>query len=160
VDVEVVAERSLRKLSSDRDLVDGLEAVRDRWASDKEEMIYLGWITAWLQHDLLLSDNDDGGEFGTVVVDDGGDPPQEEGRKKGETAVVPSKAVSSSSTTSGPPPRRSVDGQPPSCLAGFARDGGGWGIGRPRLLRKLSGWAGGKDWGKRQCRIVGPYCQK
>jgi hypothetical protein len=150
--VEVVAERSLRKRSSGRDLVDGLEALRDRWASDMEETIYLGWITAWLQHDLLLSDNDDGG-----------DPPQEEGRRKGETAVAPSNevqlctAASSSSTTSGPPPRRSVDGQPPSCLAGFAGDGGGWSIGRPRLLRKLRGWAGGKGRGK---RIVGPCCQK
>jgi hypothetical protein len=194
----VAVERSLRKLSSGQDLVDGLEALRDRWASDMEEMIYLGWITAWLQHDLLLSENDgddeefgtvavgdsegDDEEFGTVVVggsegDGGHHPPQENGHnKKGETkvaVVAPIKEVrlckaascsSSSSSPSGPPLRRSVDGQPPpSCLAGFAGaggDGGGWGNGRPRLLRKLRGWAGGKGRGKRPCRIVGPCCQK
>jgi len=59
--VEVAVERSLRNLSSGRDLVDGLEALRDRWAAGMEEMIYLGWITAWLQHDLMLIDNDYGG---------------------------------------------------------------------------------------------------
>ncbi|KAK3124659.1 hypothetical protein QOZ80_7BG0590200 [Eleusine coracana subsp. coracana] len=48
--VEVAFERSLQKLSSGRDLVDGLEALRDRWAADMEEMIYLGWITAWLRY--------------------------------------------------------------------------------------------------------------
>jgi hypothetical protein len=178
--VEVAVERSLRKLSSGRDLVDRLEALRDRWASDMEEMIYLGWVTAWLQHDLLLSETDDG-EFGTVVVggsegDDGGHhPPQEEDEqnKKGETKVAEvapvkevrlCKAASSSSSSGSPPRRRSVDGQPPpSCLAGFAGaggDGGRWGSRRPRLLRKLRGWAGGKGRGKRPCRIVGPCCQK
>ncbi|TVU41191.1 hypothetical protein EJB05_14690 [Eragrostis curvula] len=182
--VEVAVERSLRKLSSGRDLVDGLEALRDRWAAGMEEMIYLGWITAWLQHDLLLcGDDDDGGDvFGTVVVDeddhDGGrggvHPPEEEHKKKGETVVAevaPSNEVqlckatsassSSSSTTMSGPPRRSVDGEP-SCmgLAGGSRDGGGWGIGRPRLLRKLRGWAGGKGRGKRPCRIVGQCCPK
>ncbi|GJN10028.1 hypothetical protein PR202_ga28087 [Eleusine coracana subsp. coracana] len=177
--VEVAVERSLRKLSSGRDLVDGLEALRDRWAADMEEMIYLGWITAWLQHELLLCDGDDG-EFGTVVVgtgeDDGGsvedEHPEEEHqkKKKGETMVAevaPGNEVrfckaassSSSSSSSGVPPRRSVDGEP-SCM-GFSAAGGAGRIGGPRLLRKLRGWAGGKgNKGKKPCRIVGPCCQK
>uniref|UniRef100_A0A0A9AIP9 Uncharacterized protein n=1 Tax=Arundo donax TaxID=35708 RepID=A0A0A9AIP9_ARUDO len=170
--VEVAVERSLRKLSSGRDLVDGLEALRDRWAAGMEEMIYLGWITAWLQHDLLLCDD---GDFGTVVVgDDDADDrvaPRHPPEEKGETilaSVAPSNEVqlckAASSSSSGP--RRSVDVEPSSCMgfgaAGGAagRDGGGWSIGRPRLLRKLRGWAGGKCRGKRPCRIVGPCCQK
>ncbi|KAJ1288089.1 hypothetical protein BS78_02G062800 [Paspalum vaginatum] len=204
--VEVAVERSLRKLSSGRDLVDGLEALRDRWAAGMEEMIYLGWITAWLQHDIMLIDDD--GALGDSAYtsddvgeqDDGAAPrqhPAEEGeekqRKKGETmvaAVPPSnevqlcKAVSPSSSPSsgsgsGPGPRRSVELEPPpaSCL-GFAAagggggrgdgsGGGGWSIGRPRLLRRLRGWAagaGGKGGhggkGKTRCRIAGPCCQR
>ncbi|CAN6197140.1 unnamed protein product [Urochloa humidicola] len=196
--VEVAVERSLRNLSSGRDLVDGLEALRDRWAAGMEEMIYLGWITAWLQHDLMFIDDDDdstvlggstydeGEDVGGADERKGGHPPEEE-RKKGEkmvAAAAPSNevelckagSVSSSSGSSGP--RRSVDVEAPaaaSCL-GFAaaggcrssRDGGsgGWSIGRPRLLRKLRGWAaaGGKDGdrgkGKARCRIAGPCCQK
>ncbi|TKW30911.1 hypothetical protein SEVIR_2G069600v4 [Setaria viridis] len=206
--VEVVVERSLRNLSSGRDLVDGLEALRDRWATGMEEMIYLGWITAWLQHDLMLIDDDDdgstvlggstydGGEdvgavLGGSAYDDDDDrkrkgvhPPEDE-KKKGETmvaAAAPSNevelckagSVSSSGSSSGP--RRSVEVEPPasSCL-GFAAaggcssssrgGGGGWSIGRPRLLRKLRGWAaaGGKAGdrgGKARCRIAGPCCQK
>nr|CAB3452197.1 unnamed protein product [Digitaria exilis] len=192
--VEVVVERSLRNLSSGRDLVDGLEALRDRWAAGMEEMIYLGWITAWLQHDLMLIDGDDDGSavlVGSTYGDDddgrrkGGHPAEEEeeGRKKkGETmvaAAAPSNEVElckagsvSSSVSAGP--RRSVEVEPPpaSCL-GFAAagrrsgregGGGGWSIGRPRLLRKLRGWAaaGGNagDRGKARCRIAGPCCQK
>ncbi|KAL6880686.1 hypothetical protein ACP4OV_012251 [Aristida adscensionis] len=181
--VEVAVERSLRKLSSGRDLVDGLEALRDRWAAGMEEMIYLGWITAWLQHDLLLCDGgDDIGDIaGTVIVGDGHDgvdrPPEEEEKVKGETmvaAAAPSNEVElckSSSTASSTEARRSVEVAGPSCMgfaaAGPCRDGGagagaggGWAIGRPRLLRKLRGWAGGKGRGKRPCRIVGPCCQK
>ncbi|CAL5078845.1 unnamed protein product [Urochloa decumbens] len=210
--VEVAVERSLRNLSSGRDLVDGLEALRDRWAAGMEEMIYLGWITAWLQHDLMFIDDDgdgstvlggstydDGEDVGGAVLggsafDDadagrkGGHPPEEEKKKKGETmvaAAAPSnevelcKAGSVSSSSSGPSgPRRSVEVEPPaaaSCL-GFAaaggcsssRDGagGGWSIGRPRLLRKLRGWAaagekaGDRGKGKARCRIAGPCCQK
>ncbi|CAN6171216.1 unnamed protein product [Urochloa humidicola] len=196
--VKVAVERSLRNLSSGRDLVDGLEALRDQWAAGMEEMIYLGWITAWLQHDLMFIDGNDDGEdvagavLGGSTYDDdaderkGGHPPEEE-RKKGEkmvAAAAPSNevelckagSVSSSGSSSGP--RRSVEVEAPapaaSCL-GFAaagrcssssRDGGGWSIGRPRLLRKLRGWAaaGGKDGdrgkGKGRCRIAGPCCQK
>lgn len=170
--VEVAVERSLRKLSSGRDLVDGLEALRDRWAADMEEMIYLGWITAWLQHELLLCDDVD--EFGTVIVGDDDDdsraehPPEEEDCKKGQpmvAEVAPSNEVqlckaasSSSSSSAGPPPRRSVDGEP-SCL-GFTAAGGAGRDGGPRLLRKLRGWAGGKGRGKRPCRIAGPCCPK
>ncbi|WVZ62226.1 hypothetical protein U9M48_011993 [Paspalum notatum var. saurae] len=199
--VEVAVERSLRKLSSGRDLVDGLEALRDRWAAGMEEMIYLGWITAWLQHDLMLIDDDGGctvlGDDSAYTSDDVVDeqdggaaprrpPPEEDDEKrkkqKGETmmaAVPPSnevelcKAVSlSSSSSSGPGsrpgPRRSVELEPPpaSCM-GFAAagGGGGWSIGRPRLLRRLRGWAaGGKGGhggkGKARCRIAGPCCQK
>ena len=193
--VEVAVERSLRNLSSGRDLVDGLEALRDRWAAGMEEMIYLGWITAWLQHDLMLidDDNDYGGTYGgdddEEDEQDGVAPrhapeelEEEKKKKKGETMVAsvpPSnqvelcKAASVSSTGSGSaPPRRSVEMEP-SCM-GFAaaasggrgRDGsGGWSIGRPRLLRKLRGWAaGGKAGGGKskttRCRIVGPCCQK
>lgn len=214
--VEVAVERSLRNLSSGRDLVDGLEALRDRWAAGMEEMIYLGWITAWLQHDLMLVDDDDG--YGGAVLGPGsttyggghgdddedvrdGVAPEEEGeedekkkkkkeKKKGETMVasVPpsnqvelckAESVSSSSGSgsgSGSAPRRSVVTEPPSapCM-GFAaaaaaggrgRDcGGGWSIGRPRLLRKLRGWAAGggtKAGGSKttRCRIAGPCCQK
>jgi len=195
--VEVVVERSLRNLSSGRDLVDGLEALRDRWAAGMEEMIYLGWITAWLQHDLMLIDDDggstayDGDEDAGAVVGGGAydhdgrkggrPPPEEEEGKKGETmvaAAAPSnevelcKAGSASSSGSAGRPRRSVEVEAPvsSCL-GFAAaggrsggggDGGGWSIGRPRLLRKLRGWAGTKagDRGKARCRIAGPCCQK
>lgn len=189
--VEVAVERSLRNLSSGRDLVDGLEALRDRWAAGMEEMIYLGWITAWLQHDLMFIDDDYAGTYGDDEEDDDQDgaaprhPPEElEEKKKGETMVAsvpPSnqvelcKAGSVSSTGSGTAaPRRSVEIEPPSasCM-GFAaaasggrgRDGsGGWSIGRPRLLRKLRGWAaGGKAGGSgktTRCRIVGPCCQK
>jgi len=201
--VEVVVERSLRNLSSGRDLVDGLEALRDRWAAGMEEMIYLGWITAWLQHDLMLVDDDggstayDGDEDAGAVVGGGAydhdgrkggrPPPEEEEGKKGETmvaAAAPSNEVelckagsvsSSSSSGSAGRPRRSVEVEAPvsSCL-GFAAaggrggdgDGGGWSIGRPRLLRKLRGWAGaggtkaGGDRGKARCRIAGPCCQK
>ncbi|CAL5090913.1 unnamed protein product [Urochloa decumbens] len=194
--VEVAVERSLRNLSSGRDLVDGLEALRDRWAAGMEEMIYLGWITAWLQHDLMFIDDDgDGTVLGGSTYDDGEDAdgrkgghlPEEE-KKKGETmvaAAAPSnevelcKAGSVSSSSSGPSgPRRSVEVEPAaaaSCL-GFAaaggcsssRDGagGGWSIGRPRLLRKLRGWAvagekaGDRGKGKARCRIAGPCCQK
>lgn len=201
--VEVAVERSLRNLSSGRDLVDGLEALRDRWAAGMEEMIYLGWITAWLQHDLMLVDDDDG--YGGAVLGPGsttyggggddedvrdGVAPEEEGekkkekKKKGETMVAsvpPSNQVElckaesvSSSSGSGSAPRRSVETAPPSapCM-GFAaaaggrgRDcGGGWSIGRPRLLRKLRGWAAGggtKAGGSKttRCRIAGPCCQK
>ena len=160
-----------------------------------EEMIYLGWITAWLQHDLMLidDDNDYGGTYGgdddEEDEQDGVAPrhapeelEEEKKKKKGETMVAsvpPSnqvelcKAASVSSTGSGSaPPRRSVEMEP-SCM-GFAaaasggrgRDGsGGWSIGRPRLLRKLRGWAaGGKAGGGKskttRCRIVGPCCQK
>ena len=184
--VEVVVERSLRNLSSGRDLVDGLEALRDRWAAGMEEMIYLGWITAWLQHDLMLIDDDGGSTYdGDADGRKGGrPPPEEEEGKKGETmvaAAAPSNEVelckagsvsSSSSSGSAGRPRRSVEVEPPasSCL-GFAAaggrsggggDGGGWSIGRPRLLRKLRGWAGTKvgDRGKARCRIAGPCCQK
>ena len=185
--VEVVVERSLRNLSSGRDLVDGLEALRDRWAAGMEEMIYLGWITAWLQLDLMLVDDDGGSTYdGDADGRKGGrPPPEEEEGKKGETmvaAAAPSnevelcKAGSASSSGSAGRPRRSVEVEPPasSCL-GFAAaggrsggggDGGGWSIGRPRLLRKLRGWAGaggtkaGGDRGKARCRIAGPCCQK
>ena len=184
--VEVVVERSLRNLSSGRDLVDGLEALRDRWAAGMEEMIYLGWITAWLQHDLMLIDDDGGSTYdGDADGRKGGrPPPEEEEGKKGETmvaAAAPSnevelcKAGSASSSGSAGRPRRSVEVEAPvsSCL-GFAAaggrggdgDGGGWSIGRPRLLRKLRGWAGaggtkaGGDRGKARCRIAGPCCQK
>lgn len=201
--VEVAVERSLRNLSSGRDLVDGLEALRDRWAAGMEEMIYLGWITAWLQHDLMLIDDDDdctilgGSTYGgsdDVVDDQDGVAPRrppveedEEKKKKGETmvaAVPPSNAVElckagSVSSSSGYDPRRSVELEPPpaaSCM-GFAAAGGrgsrddgtgGWSIGRPRLLRKLRGWAGaaggkagaGSRGGKTRCRIAGPCCQK
>ncbi|KAF8732048.1 hypothetical protein HU200_016004 [Digitaria exilis] len=190
--VEVVVERSLRNLSSGRDLVDGLEALRDRWAAGMEEMIYLGWITAWLQHDLMFVDDDDDGSTvlgGSTYEDDdhgrrkGGYPEEEEERKKkGETmvaAAAPSNEVelckaASVSSSGSAGPRRSVEVEPPpaSCL-GFAAaggrsgregGGGGWSIGRPRLLRKLRGWAaaGGNagDRGKARCRIAGPCCQK
>ncbi|XP_062189166.1 protein CHUP1, chloroplastic-like [Phragmites australis] len=165
--VEVVVERSLRKLSSGRDLVDGLEALRDRWAAGMEEMIYLGWITAWLQHDLLLCD--EGDDVGAMLDGSNYDdhdhdhvsvaqrrPPEEQ--KKGETmvaAVAPSnevqlyKASSSSSSSTSSGPWRSVEVEP-SCM----------GFGRPRLLRKLRGWTGGKGRGKRPFRVVGPCCQK
>jgi hypothetical protein len=185
--VEVAVERSLRNLSSGRDLVDGLEALRDRWAAGMEEMIYLGWITAWLQHDLMLIDDDYGTYGGDDKEEDEQDgvaprhPPEEGEEKKGETmvaSVAPSnqvelcKAGSVSSSGSGSAPRRSVEMEP-SCM-GFAaaasggrrRDGsgGGWSIERPRLLRKLRGWAaGGKAGGSgktTRCRIVGPCCQK
>ncbi|KAL6647310.1 hypothetical protein ACP70R_014747 [Stipagrostis hirtigluma subsp. patula] len=173
--VEVVVERSLRKLSSGRDLVDGLEALRDRWAAGVEEMIYLAWITAWLQHDLLLCD-----AGGTVIVGDGSDdddgnverhPPPEEEKAKGETRVAPAApsnevqlckapSTSSSSGASSDEARRSMEAARPSCMGSACRDGAGWSIGRPRLLRKLRGWAGGKGRCKRPCRIVGPCCQK
>lgn len=83
--VEVIVERSMRKLESSKDMLDGLEALRDRWAADMEEMIYLGWITAWLQHDLLICDGE-----GTVVGDNALHPPEQ---KKGEKMVA---AVASS----------------------------------------------------------------
>ncbi|OEL33436.1 hypothetical protein BAE44_0005546 [Dichanthelium oligosanthes] len=201
--VEVAVERSLRNLSSGRDLVDGLEALRDRWAAGMEEMIYLGWITAWLQHDLMFIDDDDDGStvlgvspydgdegvgavLGGSSYDDGrkgGHPAEEEEerKKKGETMVAmaaPSNEVelckagsASSSGSSTGRPRRSVEVEPPavaSCL-GFSAaagkrggdgSGGAWGIGRPRLLRKLRGWTNAGDRGKARCRIAGPCCQR
>ncbi|XP_006657521.1 protein CHUP1, chloroplastic-like [Oryza brachyantha] len=162
--VEVIVERSMRKLSSNKDVLDGLEALRDRWAADMEEMIYLGWITAWLQHDLLVLD----GEVGTPApAVDGGSPPP--ARHKGETmvaVVAPStevelcKAASSSSSSSSASSETrgaAAAAESSSCLTGFAGGRGSCGIiGRPRLLRRLRGWAGGKGRSRRPCKVEFP----
>ncbi|CAL5066678.1 unnamed protein product [Urochloa decumbens] len=144
--VEVAVERSLRNLSSGRDLVDGLEALRDRWAAGMEEMIYLGWITAWLQHDLMFVDDDGSTVLGGSTYDDGedigggavlgggsaydgdgrkgGHPPGEEKKKKGETmvaAAAPSNEVelckAGSVSSSSSGPRRSVEVEPPAAAS-------------------------------------------
>ncbi|KAB8104600.1 hypothetical protein EE612_037578 [Oryza sativa] len=156
--VEVIVERSMRKLgSSGRDVLDGLEALRDRWAADMEEMIYLGWITAWLQHDLLVLD---GGEVGTPAAIIGDETPAQP-RHKGEkvvVAVAPSNEVelckaASASSSSSSEMRGAAE---PSCMMGFVA-GGCRSIGRPRLLRRLRGWAGGKGGSsRRQCKIEFP----
>ncbi|XP_015644659.1 protein CHUP1, chloroplastic [Oryza sativa Japonica Group] len=156
--VEVIVERSMRKLgSSGRDVLDGLEALRDRWAADMEEMIYLGWITAWLQHDLLVLD---GGEVGTPAAIIGDETPAQP-RHKGEkvvVAVAPSNEVelckaASASSSSSSEMRGAAE---PSCMMGFVA-GGCTSIGRPRLLRRLRGWAGGKGGSsRRQCKIEFP----
>uniref|UniRef100_I1Q8N6 peptidylprolyl isomerase n=2 Tax=Oryza glaberrima TaxID=4538 RepID=I1Q8N6_ORYGL len=156
--VEVIVERSMRKLgSSGRDVLDGLEALRDRWAADMEEMIYLGWITAWLQHDLLVLD---GGEVGTPAAIIGDETPAQP-RHKGEkvvVAVAPSNEVelckaASASSSSSSEMRGAAE---PSCMMGFVA-GGCRSIGRPRLLRRLRGWAGGKGGNsRRQCKIEFP----
>ncbi|KAM0912483.1 hypothetical protein ACQ4PT_012764 [Festuca glaucescens] len=158
--VEVIVERSMRKLSSSKDLMDGLEMLGDRWAADMEELIYLGWITAWLQHDLLLSDDGEGGGKGTVMIrDDNGDDltaaPQ---LKKGEKVVVaaaPSNEVELCKTSSN---ASSCGAGEESCMA---LAGCRTGIGRPRLLHKLRGWARGKSPSKsrRPFRIEGPGSQ-
>ncbi|KAG8080950.1 hypothetical protein GUJ93_ZPchr0007g3331 [Zizania palustris] len=151
--VEVIVERSMRKLSSSRDLLGGLEALRHRWAADMEEMIYLGWITAWLQHDLLVLDS----ESGAAAIDGDDDDDETPSKHKGEkmvAAVAPSnevlcKAASSTSSRASSEMRAAAE----SCLglAVGCRKGGSWGgIGRPRLLRRLRGWAGGKGSGSRQ----------
>jgi hypothetical protein len=158
--VEVIVERSMRKLSSSKDHMDGLEMLRDRWAADMEELIYLGWITAWLQHDLLLSDDGEGGSKGTVVIGDGNgdDPTAAPQLKKGEKVVVaaaPSNEVELCKTSS----------NASSCGAGeewcMALPGCRTGIVRPRLLSKLRGWARGKSPSKnrRPFRIEGPGSQ-
>ncbi|XBH86403.1 hypothetical protein VPH35_074065 [Triticum aestivum] len=101
--VEVVVESSMRKLSSSKDV---LEVLRDRWAADMEELIYLGWITAWLQHDLLASDSEGGTAKGTAVTgdDDGETIPTAEGqREKGMkmvAAAAPSNEVKLCKTSS------------------------------------------------------------
>uniref|UniRef100_A0A0E0LI11 Uncharacterized protein n=1 Tax=Oryza punctata TaxID=4537 RepID=A0A0E0LI11_ORYPU len=162
--VEVIVERSMRKLgSSGRDVLDGLEALRDRWAADMEEMIYLGWITAWLQHDLLVLD---GGEVGTpaAIIDVGDDDePPAQPRHKGEKVVVAvapcnevelCKAASASASSSSSSEMRGAAES--SCMMGFVA-GGCRSIGRPRLLRRLRGWAGGKGGSRRrQCKIEFP----
>lgn len=155
--VEVIVERSMRKLSSSKDIMDGLEVLRDRWAADMEELIYLGWITAWLQHDLLVSDDAEGGGKGTVVIgDDNGDDPTTAAQlKKGKKVVVaatPSNEVELCKTSS----------NASSCGAGeepcMALTGCTTGIGRPRFVHKLRGWASGKgpSKGRRSFRIEGP----
>ena len=150
----------MRKLSSSKDLMDGLEVLRDRWAADMEELIYLGWITAWLQHDLLVSDNGEGGSKGTVVIGDGnGDDPTAAAQlKKGEKMVVaaaPSNEVELCKTSSN---ASSCGAGEESCMA---LTGCRTGIGRPRLLHKLRGWAKGKGPSKsrRPFRIEGPGSQ-
>ncbi|KAM0894119.1 hypothetical protein ACQ4PT_024673 [Festuca glaucescens] len=158
--VEVIVERSMRKLSSSKDLMDGLEMLRDRWAADMEELIYLGWITAWLQHDLLVSDDEEGSGKGTVVIgDDSGDDPTEAPQlKKGEKVVVaaaPSNEVELCKTSSN---ASSCGAGEESCMA---LAGCRTGIGRPRLLHKLRGWARGKSPSnsRRPFRIEGPGSQ-
>ncbi|KAF0908871.1 hypothetical protein E2562_028751 [Oryza meyeriana var. granulata] len=156
--VEVIVERSMRKLSSGRDVLDGLEALRDRWAADMEEMIYLGWITAWLQHDLLLLD----GEVGTPAIDGGDEPPVQRKGEKVVVAVAPSNEVELCKAASASPSASSEmrGAAESSCMMGFAggcRKGGSWGIiGRPRLLRRLRGLAGGKGRSRRQRKIEFP----
>ncbi|KAG8080952.1 hypothetical protein GUJ93_ZPchr0007g6151 [Zizania palustris] len=127
---------------------------RHRWAADMEEMIYLGWITAWLQHDLLVLDS----ESGAAAIDGDDDDDETPSKHKGEkmvAAVAPSnevelcKAASSTSSRASSEMRAAAE----SCLglAVGCRKGGSWGgIGRPRLLRRLRGWAGGKGSGSRQ----------
>lgn len=137
--VEVMVERSMQKLSSSKDLMGGLEELRDRWAADMEELIYLGWITAWLQHDLLVGDD---GEGSTVVIgdDDEAGPTGETKQKKGEKMVAaagPSNEVELCKAPSDASSRGAA-GEEESCM-GLA--GCRTGIGRPRLLHKLRGWA-------------------
>lgn len=158
--VEVIVERSMRKLSSSKDHMDGLEMLRDRWAADMEELIYLGWITAWLQHDLLLSDDGEGGSKGTVVIGDGNgdDPTAAPQLKKGEKVVVaaaPSNEVELCKTSSN---ASSCGAGEESCMA---LPGCRTGIVRPRLLHKLRGWTRGKSPSKnrRPFRIEGPGSQ-
>ncbi|KAE8800393.1 protein CHUP1, chloroplastic-like [Hordeum vulgare] len=150
--VEVAVERSMRKLSSSKDLLDGMEVLRDRWAADMEELIYLGWITAWLQHDLLVGDGEGGTAKGTVVIgdDDNGTSPTAEGQpKKGEKMVVAAAPInevelrktSSNASSCGGAGEESCMG-----LAGCSRAG----IGRPRLLRKIRGWTRGKGPSKQE----------
>lgn len=142
-DIESV-ERSMRKLSSSKDLLDGMEVLRDRWAADMEELIYLGWITAWLQHDLLVSDGEGGAAKGTVAIadDDNGTNPTAEGqRKKGEKMVAAAAPINEVEL-------RKTSSNASSCGAGeescMGLAGCRAGIERPRLLRKLRGWARGK----------------
>ncbi|KAI4993279.1 hypothetical protein ZWY2020_007592 [Hordeum vulgare] len=147
---EVVVEGSMRKMSSSKDL---LEVLRDRWAADMEELIYLGWITAWLQHDLLARDGEGGNAKGTAVKgdDDSDTIPAAEGqREKGVKMVAaagPSNEVKLCKTSSCGAAEESCMG-----LAGCTI-----GIGRPRLLRKLRGWTRGKGPSKsrRPCAIEG-----
>ncbi|XP_037436238.1 protein CHUP1, chloroplastic-like [Triticum dicoccoides] len=142
--VEVAVERSMRKLSSSKDLLDGMEVLRDRWAADMEELIYLGWITAWLQHDLLVSDGEGAAAKGPVVIgddDDGTNPTVEEQRKKGEKMVAVAAPINEVEL-------RKTSSNASSCAAGeescMGLVGCRAGIGRPRLLRKIKGWARGK----------------
>ncbi|XBI70221.1 hypothetical protein VPH35_064763 [Triticum aestivum] len=145
---EDVVERSMR---SGKGL---LEVLRGRWAADMEELIYLGWITAWLQHDLLASDGESGTAKGTAVTGDhdGETIPTAEGqREKGMkmvAATAPSNEVKLCKTSSCGAAEESCMG-----LAGCRI-----GIGRPRLLRKLRGWARGNGPSKsrRPCAIEGP----
>ncbi|EMS55212.1 hypothetical protein TRIUR3_30888 [Triticum urartu] len=131
-----------------------LEVLRGRWAADMEELIYLGWITAWLQHDLLASDGEGGTANGTAVTGDhdGETIPTAEGqREKGMkmvAATAPSNEVKLCKTSSCGAAEESCMG-----LAGCRI-----GIGRPRLLRKLRGWARGNGPSKsrRPCAIEGP----
>uniref|UniRef100_A0A0D9WWD3 peptidylprolyl isomerase n=1 Tax=Leersia perrieri TaxID=77586 RepID=A0A0D9WWD3_9ORYZ len=155
--VEVIVERSMRKLSSNKDVLDGLEALRDRWAADMEEMIYLGWITAWLQHDLLVLDGVEVGDTQAI-----GEPPAQQ--RKGEkmvAVVAPSNEVelckASSSASSELRGAAAATEAEASCMMGFAAGGCRKGIiGRPRLLRRLRGWAGGKGRSRRQGKIEFP----
>ncbi|KAF6993812.1 hypothetical protein CFC21_010649 [Triticum aestivum] len=142
--VEVAVERSMRKLSSSKDLLDGMEVLRDRWAADMEELIYLGWITAWLQHDLLVSDGEGGAAKGPVAIgddDNDADPTAEEQRKKGEKMVAVAAPINEVEL-------RKTSSDASSCAAGeescMGLAGCRTGIGRPRLLRKIRGWARGK----------------
>ncbi|KAF6982815.1 hypothetical protein CFC21_092795 [Triticum aestivum] len=143
--VEVAVERSMRKLSSSKDLLDGMGVLRDRWAADMEELIYLGWITAWLQHDLLVSDGEGGAAKGPAAIgdddDDGTHPTAEEQRKKGEKMVAVAAPINEVEL-------RKTSSNASSCAAGeescMGLAGCRTGIGRPRLLRKIRGWAKGK----------------
>ncbi|XBH57452.1 hypothetical protein VPH35_079055 [Triticum aestivum] len=121
-----------------------------------KELIYFGWITACLQHDLLASDGEGGTAKGTAVTgdDDGETIPTAEGqRKKGMkmvAAAAPSNEVKLCKTSSCGAAEESCMG-----LAGCRI-----GIGRPRLLRKLRGWARGKGPSKSRSHRRAQQCPK
>lgn len=127
-----IEECNIRQLAGKEETLDQLGQVRERWAGDMEEMIYIGWITACLRRELTMNQQ----EEITRIGEEAFALPEEE---KGDLLTVYTPATAEVQSCC-------VDFDQATCTVSTEDDGETGSnekrsSGKRRLLHKLKGWA-------------------
>ncbi|XP_074587413.1 protein CHUP1, chloroplastic-like [Curcuma longa] len=134
---EMIKSESFRTVSN-QELLDQLELFRYQWYLEMEELIYLGWVGACLSHELTMNQEEEEQEDLNPVQ-------EIEEQLIMENEVVKSCRVEFHDSECSP---AAAENSNETCMdlevEGSKKSRRYCGLKKPRLLRKLRGWAKGK----------------